>query len=228
MAASRKQRVGDLLDAGVDAAHHGNAVHQLVPLPDPPLAKHVGDEDTGGKYDNGHQDDTQARHVAQAARQEGGYPGSPHRRAPATARKMPSSMPISHIRIQTVMPMGNHTSSPVMKYCWMRRFMTLRVRRSEERGSVAGTGAAATAHSRCGAASALAGGASAGVALVAAGAPAPPPLKSVAYQPDPLSWKPAAVNCLRNEAAPQAGQSVSGASDIFCRTSLACPQDSHW
>lgn len=25
-----------------------------------------------------------------------------------------------------------------------------------------------------------------------------PPLKSVAYQPDPLSWKPAAVICLVN------------------------------
>ena len=32
---------------------------------------------------------------------------------------------------------------------------------------------------------------------------------------------------LLNVAAPQAGHSVSGASEIFCRTSLAWPQDSH-
>ena len=63
-------------------------------------------------------------------------------------------------------------------------------------------------------------------ALLAAGALAPP-LKSVAYHPDPLSWNPAAVNCLENDGLPQAGQSVNGASDIFCRTSLLCPQDSH-
>ena len=54
-----------------------------------------------------------------------------------------------------------------------------------------------------------------------------PPLKSVAYQPEPLSWKPAAVSCLANAGAPQCGQTVNGASDIFCKTSLAWPQDSH-
>ncbi len=32
--------------------------------------------------------------------------------------------------------------------------------------------------------------------------------KSVAYQPEPLSWKPAAVTCLEKASAPQAGQSV--------------------
>jgi hypothetical protein len=62
---------------------------------------------------------------------------------------------------------------------------------------------------------------------VEAGLDVAPPLKSVAYQPDPLSWKPAAVSCLLNVALPQAGQSVSGASEIFCRTSLAWPQDPH-
>lgn len=32
--------------------------------------------------------------------------------------------------------------------------------------------------------------------------PAPePPRKSVTYQPDPLSWKPAAVTCLENASA---------------------------
>src|SRR5690606_7624046 len=71
---------------------------------------------------------------------------------------------------------------------------------------------------------AVSAGLSAG--LPAAGAGAEEPLrKSVTYQPEPLSWKPAAVSCLVKAAAPQAGQSVSGASDIFCRTSLAWPQD---
>ena len=71
--------------------------------------------------------------------------------------------------------------------------------------------------------------AAAAVPAAAAGADVPPepPLKSVTYQPEPLSWKPAAVSCLENVALPHAGQSVSGASEIFCRTSLAWPQDPH-
>ena len=54
-----------------------------------------------------------------------------------------------------------------------------------------------------------------------------PPLKSVAYQPEPLSWKPAAVSCLLKLAWPQFGQSVSTGSESFCNTSLANPQDAH-
>jgi hypothetical protein len=54
-----------------------------------------------------------------------------------------------------------------------------------------------------------------------------PPRKSVTYQPEPLSWKPAAVRRFLKVEAPQAGQSVRGASEIFCNTSLAWPQDSH-
>src|SRR6267142_2202916 len=51
-----------------------------------------------------------------------------------------------------------------------------------------------------------------------------PPLKSVAYQPVPLSWKPAAESCLRYSGLPQAGHTESGASDTFCRCSSWCPQ----
>jgi hypothetical protein len=50
--------------------------------------------------------------------------------------------------------------------------------------------------------------------------------KSVAYQPDPFNWKPAAVTCFEKLSAPQAGQTLSGASDRFCSTSLAWPQAS--
>ena len=63
--------------------------------------------------------------------------------------------------------------------------------------------------------------------VAAAEVPPEPPRKSVAYQPDPLSWKPAAVSCLENVSLPHAGHSVSGASEIFCKTSLAWPQDAH-
>jgi hypothetical protein len=52
-------------------------------------------------------------------------------------------------------------------------------------------------------------------ALAALAAAPEPPRKSVAYQPEPLSWKPAAVTCLLKDSAPQAGQVVRGASDIF-------------
>jgi hypothetical protein len=47
------------------------------------------------------------------------------------------------------------------------------------------------------------------------------PRKSVTYQPLPLSWKPAAVTCLLKASLPQFGQTVKGASEIFCSTSLA-------
>jgi hypothetical protein len=50
--------------------------------------------------------------------------------------------------------------------------------------------------------------------------------KSVAYQPEPLSWKPAAVSCFLNASALQDGQEVSTGSEIFCSTSCAWPQDS--
>jgi hypothetical protein len=48
-----------------------------------------------------------------------------------------------------------------------------------------------------------------------AGAPLLPPRKSVTYQPEPLSWKPAAVTCFLKVSAPQAGQVLSTGSDIF-------------
>ncbi len=50
--------------------------------------------------------------------------------------------------------------------------------------------------------------------------------KSVTYQPVPFNWNPAAVSCFLNALFPQDGQSVSGASDIFCNTSLLKPQSS--
>ena len=46
-----------------------------------------------------------------------------------------------------------------------------------------------------------------------------PPRKSVTYQPEPLSWKPAAVTCLAKADAPQDGQTVRTGSEIFWRTS---------
>lgn len=54
----------------------------------------------------------------------------------------------------------------------------------------------------------------------------PPLRKSVAYQPVPLSWNPAAVNCLRNDGLPQDSHTVSGASETFCSTSLEKPHSS--
>ena len=52
-----------------------------------------------------------------------------------------------------------------------------------------------------------------------------PPLKAVAYQPEPLSWKSAAVTCLLNVCSWQAGHWVKGASLIFGKTSWVWPQD---
>jgi hypothetical protein len=76
------------------------------------------------------------------------------------------------------------------------------------------------------AADALAAALSAGATLVGDAALAPP-LKSVAYQPEPFNWNPAAVTCFLNVEWPHSGHISSGESDIFCNTSLANPQDSH-
>jgi len=69
--------------------------------------------------------------------------------------------------------------------------------------------------------------AAAPVAGAGAAVPPEPPLKSVTYQPEPLSWKPAAVSCLEKVGLPHSGQSVNGSSAILCKTSLAWPQDPH-
>jgi hypothetical protein len=146
----------------------------------------------------------------------------------------------------TVMPMGSHTSRPVMKYCLKLRFFMRAI--GEGRDSVklnqrqwqAQEAAQAPAllevveeevevasppveTAGAGDATASAVAAAAGTAVAAE----PPPLKSVAYQPVPLSWKPGAVSCLLNLGAPQTGQSVRASSLIFCKTSLAWPQASH-
>jgi hypothetical protein len=48
--------------------------------------------------------------------------------------------------------------------------------------------------------------------------------KSVAYQPLPFNWKPAALSIFENVGFPQVGHTVSGASLSFCRNSCWCPQ----
>lgn len=49
--------------------------------------------------------------------------------------------------------------------------------------------------------------------------PLPSPRKSVTYQPEPFSAKPAAVTCLTKDSFPQAVQCVSGGSLILRSTS---------
>ena len=115
-------------------------------------------------------------------------------------------LPRSQLSTHTVMPMGAQARMPAMRYFFM--------------------GAQSAALLLEGAAGAGAGaGVDAGVALGAAGADdasaagalaAPePPRKSVTYQPEPLSWKPAAVTCLAKADWPHCGQTVSTGSEIF-------------
>jgi hypothetical protein len=51
----------------------------------------------------------------------------------------------------------------------------------------------------------------------------PLPLKSVAYQPLPFSWKPAAVTIFEKLGLPHWVQTVTGASPTFCRNSCWWP-----
>jgi len=63
--------------------------------------------------------------------------------------------------------------------------------------------------------------------FASAGLGLPPPLKSVAYQPLPLSWKPAAVTIFEKVALPQRVHTVSGASLTFWRNSCWWPHSAH-
>src|SRR6266571_2950787 len=60
--------------------------------------------------------------------------------------------------------------------------------------------------------------------LFAAGL-APLFLKSVAYQPLPFNWNPAALSILENVCLPHSGQSVRIGSLSFCRYSFWNPQE---
>jgi hypothetical protein len=120
-----------------------------------------------------------------------------------TAKNTASNKPTNHMSTQTVMAKGSHTSKPVMKYCLkLRCFMGYAIGGFKSKcvqwpaqevaqppelevddGLVTAAGAATSVL--------LVGDgpdtASAGVSAVPDAAPAPPPLKSVAYQPVPLS-----------------------------------------
>jgi hypothetical protein len=145
---------------------------------------------------------------------------------------MPSSIPISHNSTQMVMAKGNHTNRPVNRYFFIGTKTFGKVNQLWQAQPVLqppaadATGADSVFAGVDSAAPAAAGVASAAVAPTA-GAGVPEPLKSVAYQPEPLSWNPAAVSCLENAAVWQLGHSVSTGSEIFCKTSLANPQALH-
>jgi hypothetical protein len=51
-------------------------------------------------------------------------------------------------------------------------------------------------------------------------------LKSVAYQPEPFNWNPAADSSFLNFFLPQLGHLAIGGSDTFWRNSSWCPQTS--
>jgi len=51
------------------------------------------------------------------------------------------------------------------------------------------------------------------------------PLKSVAYQPEPFNWKPAAVNNFLKASFPHWGHTLRIGSETFCRYSLWYPHD---
>lgn len=109
------------------------------------------------------------------------------------------------------MARGTQINKPVMKY-FLNTRMTLCRNQVEVAAGAAGAGVAAEADAPPASPPLAAGAAD----WPAAGLPAPLLLrKSVTYQPEPLSWKPAAVTCLEYVLWPQAGQSASGASEIF-------------
>jgi hypothetical protein len=131
-----------------------------------------------------------------------------------------------------VMAKGNHTNRPVNRYFFNgtnafgrvnQLWQAQPVLQPPEADAVGADSDLAGADS----AGVVAAGAASAAAVPTAGAEVPEPLKSVAYQPEPLSWNPAAVSCLEKADAWQLGHSVSTGSDIFCKMSLANPQALH-
>lgn len=150
--------------------------------------------------------------------------------APGSTQSVWSSVSMIHFSTARVMNSGTITSKPENNHL---RKASMAADQSLLAGAGAGAGAAGAG---LGAAVGedAAGAESAGLApSPEAGAVAgsdflpPPSRKSVTYQPEPLSWKPAAVTCFSNALAPHAGHTFRGASDIFCKASLAKPQALH-
>ena len=133
----------------------------------------------------------------------------------------PSSSPSTHSSTQIVMASGSQTSRPAIRYFFTWRSVGDGARRQWQAQELpqppAGGGAAAGAVDAGGVAAARACGVGWRRRRPLAARRRRPASasawrrccrrwKSVAYQPEPLSWKPAAVSCLVNVAAPQAGQ----------------------
>src|SRR5450830_1863550 len=143
-----------------------------------------------------------------------------------------SMVPMIRLSTHTVMASGTRISRPVMKYLrmgWFFAYVAL--------GVLGALGAAAAGAAGAAAAGAAAAPASEDGGASAAGSAVPVapvllatllllPRKSVTYQPEPLSWKPAAVSCFLKLSLLQDGQTVNASSDIFCSTSLAKPHAS--
>ena len=223
VAAAREQRVRDLLDRAVDRLDDRDACcSSAVPLAQPPLAEDVGRRTRRSAAAPGqHHQHAQARARGAGARCVRVRRLRQHRlRSPRAARRTRRrAAPSSHGSTQMVMASGSQTSRPARRYFFTRRSWRRRLpaparrppvrRRWRRRAAAAcrrrgGSGAwrRRPAAGRRGAA----GAASAAPSLAASLPALLPPRKSVTYQPEPLSWKPAAVTCLAKAAAPQAGQ----------------------
>jgi hypothetical protein len=111
-----------------------------------------------------------------------------------------SSKPTNHKRTQIVIANGNHTIRPVSRYFLMGTGAPVQVE-VDGVDAAAGAGAAAGASDFESVFASVLGAALSGAAGATPVAGALPPLKSVTYQPEPLSWKPAAVTCFLNAGA---------------------------
>src|SRR5262245_15156851 len=130
------------------------------------------------------------------------------------------------IRFKThsVMTSGTQISKPVMKYFLTARELPFHGAASCDGLALAPLSAAGLLVSEGFAlSSALAFAPSAFDSSVALGLE-PLFLKSVAYQPLPFSWKPAAETSLAMVGRPQLSQSVTAGSESFCRYSFSKPQ----
>src|SRR5471032_2152571 len=138
---------------------------------------------------------------------------------------------ITRFSTQAVIASGTRISNPVIKYLRIELSFLCQVannhaagRNARYTGLVLPAGALLAAGASALGASVLAAVSAGPVETPVAGGV--PPRKSVAYQPVPFSWKPAAVSCFLNDGLPQDRQTVSCGSEIFCKTSLAKPHSS--
>jgi hypothetical protein len=217
-----EERVADLLHAAIDRSHDRDMAQRPVAEREELAAEEVGGERARGEHDRQGEDDPEPGDVEAEERVAAQLLGQEQQRLvhhvdqeledpKSDAERDPDEQPGDEVTPEgrhhgvagLALPSGFAAGSALVSEDLVSEDLVSEDLESE----------ALAPESPLGASSAL-----------AAGFFDPEFLKSVAYQPLPFSWKPAAVTILENSGAPHFVQTVNCASLTFCRNSCWWPQ----